>query len=204
MGRRLEQALPDEEDYEGMLQSARVNSRARREQAAKSLMKLVAIHLQTDVPLPRPVRNWLSKLLIAGSISNTKVERLVWTATRGRQGNPHRNAEEYAHVYALMLWGWTQAEAAQNVAILFTKEKKNTDSAATKKRSNEAKTEWIAEGPFRSLRPDDEPPEATEQHLRDGEDIFVELIPRRGRRQDRTLYIPIRRAVLSSATKYPE
>lgn len=159
-------------------------------------MKLIATHLQTDVALPRPVRNWLSELLTNGALQNVKGDRLIWTAAAVRPPAYLREADEFAHVYALMEWGWSQDDAAQAVANLFAG--KDIDSAATKKRVNKAKTRWKPEGPFRQTRPDGEPPEATEQHLCNGEKVIVELHAS-SRREAGTLAIWIKREVLDSA-----
>lgn len=125
----------------------------------------------------------------------------MWVAARQRPAAYDREAEEFAYVYALTHWGWTQDAAAQSVANFFSG--KQVDLASTKKRSNKAKTVWTAEGPFRRMRQEHEPPEATEQHLRDGEDVIVELHAP-GLRIASIRVISICNAVLAARDKYAD
>lgn len=164
-------ATLDESEFLHVLHEIEVNSPSKRRDAATRLMRLVAVHLQGDEPLPRGVRDWLSCALAQATRSNADTA-FGLKRPRGGQKKFDREATERAYVYALVSWGWTQERAAERVAEFMSVE---GDSVRVKKRSNSAKSRWSAEGPFLSVRAEDELPEATEAHLRAGRRVVVEL-----------------------------
>lgn len=193
-----EYATADDE-YDIILRQFEITASEKREKKAAALMRLIAVQLQTNKPLPRPVRNWLSHLLIHGSKNTHSEDRLVFILAKRRRPDYDLQVEEFAYVHALTTWGWTQDAAARGVAEFFAGEE--IDPTPLKKRINSARGRWTAEGPWRQMRPEGEPPEATVKHLQDGDEVIVELHTT-GERRASTRTFWIKKAVLEIVEKY--